>query len=491
MGALIPHRLGAVMNAGLVILIVVVVVAIALFAVLMARRRRTEGLRERFGPEYERTVARAGDRRAAESELADREHRRKEFTIVALEPAVQSRYQQEWRATQARFVDDPPGATRDADVLVARVMQERGYPVDADFERQAADVSVDHPQVAENYRAAHAVLPRQRAGAGQHGRPSPGLRALPVPVFRALGRRRGRSRGGPPVKDRSDELSTADLAGQSAGSGGADERAVRGEGRSTGRASGTTASRVMACRGRRLRRRPAATTPTTGPAGRARRPGGHAGRPAAYADDPTAASPAARRRPVAGDRSAGDGPAAGGAGYAGDRAGATRPDPAVVGDRAGYGDAGRTGPAGGAGDAAVPRRRLTGAGDRRARGRRGAAERDGRPATVREPAAGNGGRPGTAVGRERARGPLLRGAETEGFRARWTDVQTGFVDEPRRAVEQADGLVAELMQHLAKTFADERSRLEGQWDRGEDIHTDDLRTAFQRYRSFFERLLST
>jgi hypothetical protein len=88
-------------------------------------------------------------------------------------------------------------------------------------------------------------------------------------------------------------------------------------------------------------------------------------------------------------------------------------------------------------------------------------------------------------------GPLLEGAETEGFRARWTDVQTGFVDAPRRSVEQADALVAELMQHLAKSFADERNRLESQWDRGEDIPTDDLRTAFQRYRSFFERLLST
>ena len=84
---------------------------------------------------------------------------------------------------------------------------------------------------------------------------------------------------------------------------------------------------------------------------------------------------------------------------------------------------------------------------------------------------------------------MLAAAESEGFRARWTDVQTGFVDAPRRAVEQADALVAELMQHLAKSFADERGRLEGQWDRGEDIPTDDLRTAFQRYRSFFERLL--
>ena len=88
-------------------------------------------------------------------------------------------------------------------------------------------------------------------------------------------------------------------------------------------------------------------------------------------------------------------------------------------------------------------------------------------------------------------GPLLASGDAEGFRARWTDVQTGFVDAPRRAVEQADVLVAELMQHLARTFADERGRLERQWDRGDDVPTDDLRTAFQRYRSFFERLLAT
>jgi hypothetical protein len=90
-----------------------------------------------------------------------------------------------------------------------------------------------------------------------------------------------------------------------------------------------------------------------------------------------------------------------------------------------------------------------------------------------------------------ATGPLLASSDAEGFRARWTDVQTGFVDSPRQAVERADALVAEVMQHLAKTFADERGGLERQWDRGGDVSTDDLRNAFQRYRSFFERLLST
>ena len=88
-------------------------------------------------------------------------------------------------------------------------------------------------------------------------------------------------------------------------------------------------------------------------------------------------------------------------------------------------------------------------------------------------------------------GPLLATEDAEGFRARWTDVQTGFVDAPRRAVEAADALVAELMQHLASTFADERGQLERQWDQGDDVPTDHLRDAFQRYRSFFERLLAT
>jgi len=99
--------------------------------------------------------------------------------------------------------------------------------------------------------------------------------------------------------------------------------------------------------------------------------------------------------------------------------------------------------------------------------------------------------PGLQPASDAGAGPLLASGDAEGFRARWTDVQNGFVDSPRKAVEEADSLVAALMQHLARTFADERGRLEHQWDRGDDVSTDDLRTAFQRYRSFFERLLST
>jgi hypothetical protein len=85
---------------------------------------------------------------------------------------------------------------------------------------------------------------------------------------------------------------------------------------------------------------------------------------------------------------------------------------------------------------------------------------------------------------------LLATEELETLRSHWDSIQTGFVDEPRRAVEQADSLVAEMMQRLAQLFADERSKLESQWSRGENVSTEDLRVALQRYRSFFDRLLS-
>ena len=85
---------------------------------------------------------------------------------------------------------------------------------------------------------------------------------------------------------------------------------------------------------------------------------------------------------------------------------------------------------------------------------------------------------------------LIPNDELDGLRNRWTEVQGGFVDEPRRAVEQADGLVASAMKRLAEVFAEERSRLEKQWDRGDSVSTEDLRVALQRYRSFFQRLLS-
>jgi hypothetical protein len=86
--------------------------------------------------------------------------------------------------------------------------------------------------------------------------------------------------------------------------------------------------------------------------------------------------------------------------------------------------------------------------------------------------------------------PLFPSSELEELRNRWSGVQTAFVDEPRRAVEQADGLVASAMKRLAEVFAEERSKLEQQWGRGDNVSTEDLRIALQRYRSFFHRLLS-
>ena len=86
--------------------------------------------------------------------------------------------------------------------------------------------------------------------------------------------------------------------------------------------------------------------------------------------------------------------------------------------------------------------------------------------------------------------PLFPNNELEGLRSRWKEIQTAFVDEPRKAVEQADGLVASAMKRLAEVFAEERSKLEKQWDRGDNVSTEDLRVALQRYRSFFHRLLS-
>lgn len=89
-----------------------------------------------------------------------------------------------------------------------------------------------------------------------------------------------------------------------------------------------------------------------------------------------------------------------------------------------------------------------------------------------------------------AQGPLLANDQSERFVTRWQEIQAGFVDKPRESVAEADALVADLMQRLAAGFSDERERLEGQWDRGDDVSTEDLRVALTRYRSFFDRLLS-
>jgi hypothetical protein len=97
---------------------------------------------------------------------------------------------------------------------------------------------------------------------------------------------------------------------------------------------------------------------------------------------------------------------------------------------------------------------------------------------------------GAQMVKEEKPAPLFNETEAQELRMRWSDVQTGFVDEPRRAVQQADELVGSAMKRLAEVFAEERSRLEQQWDRGDNVSTEDLRVALQRYRSFFNRLLA-
>ena len=114
--------------------------------------------------------------------------------------------------------------------------------------------------------------------------------------------------------------------------------------------------------------------------------------------------------------------------------------------------------------------------------------RDDRAGKVREDSDYAAAQHRTALLEESA--PLFPGGEATELRARWDAIQVGFVDEPRRAVEQADALVAGAMKRLAETFAEERGRLEGQWDRGDSVSTEDLRLALRRYRSFFGRLLS-
>lgn len=138
------------------ILIVVVLLAAAAAAWWAWSARRSLQLKDRFGREYDRTVAEAGDRREAESELEARRKRRAELDIRPLDPAERQRYATAWRGAQSRFVDDPGSAIGEADDLVIQVMRVRGYPMD-DFEQRAADVSVDHPQVVDNYRKAHEI----------------------------------------------------------------------------------------------------------------------------------------------------------------------------------------------------------------------------------------------------------------------------------------------------------------------------------------------
>jgi FtsZ-interacting cell division protein ZipA len=139
-----------------VFIAVLVVVAVIVVGWSLSRRRRSTRLKEHFGPEYERTVGELGEQRAAEAELVAREKKRKKLDIIDLTPEARAEHAAAWQTVQTDFVDDPQDAVGRAERLVTRVMRERGYPID-DFDQRAADISVDHPDIVENYRSAHAI----------------------------------------------------------------------------------------------------------------------------------------------------------------------------------------------------------------------------------------------------------------------------------------------------------------------------------------------
>ena len=148
-----------------IIIAIVAVVVVAALAIgwYTAQQKRSENLRRGFGSEYDRTVDEYGDKGKAESELRERQKRVSKFDIKPLDPNDRERYAKSWAATQARFVDAPAEAVGEADGLVNEVMRARGYPM-GDFDQQAADISVDHPHVVENYRSARAIAERNEAG---------------------------------------------------------------------------------------------------------------------------------------------------------------------------------------------------------------------------------------------------------------------------------------------------------------------------------------
>jgi hypothetical protein len=147
----------------IVIAAVVIIVVGGLVLAMQRRRQQSAELQESFGPEYERTVEEADSQRDAERELLERQERRDELEITPLAPGARDRFLRAWEQLQTRFVDDPARSVSEADELIQEVMRERGYPVE-DFDQRAADLSVDHPELVENYRAAHGTARRHVHG---------------------------------------------------------------------------------------------------------------------------------------------------------------------------------------------------------------------------------------------------------------------------------------------------------------------------------------
>ncbi|MDZ4306677.1 hypothetical protein [Allopontixanthobacter sp.] len=146
-----------------IVLVIVIALLAAIAIWLWMRSRKSAALKNRFGPEYDRTVEAVGDERKAEDVLAKREKRVAHYTIKPLPDAMREHFVETWRQVQAQFVDDPKYAVTRADDLLGEVMRVRGYPV-SDFDHRADDLSVDHPEVVQNYRTAHSIADRHSRG---------------------------------------------------------------------------------------------------------------------------------------------------------------------------------------------------------------------------------------------------------------------------------------------------------------------------------------
>ena len=143
--------------------VLLIALGIAVVVWFVMQKQRSAKLKQRFGPEYDRAVIDFGGRTRGEAELLKREQRVARLKIVSLTPADAARFSQAWSTLQGRFIDNPKGVVVEADQLVRELMEKRGYPM-GDFERRAADISVDHPGVVSNYRAAQVIATRDASG---------------------------------------------------------------------------------------------------------------------------------------------------------------------------------------------------------------------------------------------------------------------------------------------------------------------------------------
>jgi hypothetical protein len=343
-----------------VVMLIAGIVAVAILlagVVILARsvkRRRSTRLRSRFGPEYDHVLKERGDVARAEAALEEREQRARKIIVRPLSREEHERFAQGWREAQAHFVDDPGRAVEEADLLVEKLMGERGYPV-GNFETQAEDISVDHPLVVQYYRLAHEIAARSRSGQAS----TEDLREAIV-HYRKL----------------YDELLARRITGRNPGETMSDE--VKNNTSFQAEIRSEEFGRTQA------------TTPSL--------PVGPEAEPSSFRQE----------------RSVMDGVDTG----------------------------------------------MTAGGE--------FAERSQSEAAV----------------------VLFDQNSAQSFRSRWNEIQAAFVDEPRVAVARAEQLVAESIGQLSESFTAGRQKLEDELDRGSNESTETLRLVFQRYRSYFNRLMS-